>query len=335
MKCIESKPFPKEQSTRLLFAAGFDFFILRRFLSAATEAATDPHSATSLMAGFKTHITTSTVLGVAYGTAGYLLIDPGESSIMLSTSMLAGGLCSVSGMLPDLDSDSGVPVRETTAFAAAVVPMLMMDRFRHFGWSQEMMVFVGGLIYVVIRFGVAEVFKRYTVHRGMWHSIPAAGIVGLLAFLVCSTENMIVRGFLTGAVVLGFLSHLVLDEIWSFEVRQGKLRIKKSFGTALKLWSKSGWGNFSVYAKLAALIFLAVGDPMLMEKYDTYPANLWRLATSQDGVEETLPAPAGLFESLLPKQPAEADSAQQDESADGDREQPANQLVPSPVWIRR
>jgi hypothetical protein len=158
---------------------------------------------------------------------------------------------------------------------------------------------------------------------------------------------MIMRGFLTGAVVLGFLSHLVLDEIWSFEVKQGKVRIKKSFGTALKFWSKNGWANFSVYAKLAALIFLAVGDPMLMDKYGVYPANLWRLATSQDGVKEPLRGPAALFDRLLPKkQPANADAVRENEpkpdepkpddrSAGSDEGQRTNQLVPSPVWLRR
>ena len=66
------------------------------------------------MAGFKTHITTSTVLGIGYGAGAHLLYG-----LPLDTCMLAGGLCSVSGMLPDLDSDSGVPIRESMAFAAA------------------------------------------------------------------------------------------------------------------------------------------------------------------------------------------------------------------------
>jgi len=55
------------------------------------------------MAGFKTHITVSTLTGIAYGAWGY------HSGAPLETCILAGGLCSVSGMLPDLDSDSGRP----------------------------------------------------------------------------------------------------------------------------------------------------------------------------------------------------------------------------------
>lgn len=296
------------------------------------------------MAGFKTHITTSTTLGIIYGTAGCLFYNAPVSSCML-----AGGLCSVSGMLPDLDSDSGVPVREMTAFGAAVVPMLLIDRFRHFGWSQEMMVFVGGVIYVLIRFGVVELFKKYTVHRGMWHSIPAAAVVGLLAYLVCDTEHETMRGFLTGGVVLGFLSHLVLDEFWSLEVRSGKLRVKRSFGTALKLWGRDRWGNISVYAKLIVLIFIVMGDPMLMKNFGSYGDELLRLAEDtapdlfsfpeaeenselEQGSDNPWPAldnsPGGEF----PLWPGRSDQRPQaSEEAAPFAPRPGGQLVPSPV----
>lgn len=213
------------------------------------------------MAGFKMHMTTSTLLGVGYGVAGhYVLGAP------LSTCLVAGGLCSVSGMLPDLDSDSGVPLRETATFAAAVVPMLMLDRFRHLGMDHEQMALAAGLIYVFIRFVVVEIFKRYTVHRGMWHSLPACAIAGLAAYLVCSCEDSRLRMFKAGGVMLGFLSHLVLDEFYSLEFKRGRFRIKRSFGTALKFFSKSGWANTSTYAKLAFMMMLAFGDDTMMER---------------------------------------------------------------------
>lgn len=220
------------------------------------------------MANFKTHIATSTVVGIGYGAAGYAVLgaDP-------SACVLAAGLCSLSGMLPDLDSNSGVPVRETIAFSAAVVPILMIDRFQQFGWSHEMMAVAGGLIYLLVRFGIGELFKRYTVHRGMWHSIPAAFSVGLLAFLICACPDMNMRLFKSGAVMLGFLSHLVLDELWSYEFRRGRIHVKRSAGTALKFWSRRKWANVSTYGKLIFLLALAISDPILMERfgYDVPP----------------------------------------------------------------
>lgn len=213
------------------------------------------------MAGFQTHITVSSVTGVAYGLWGWQCGAPVE------TCILAGGLCSVAGMLPDLDSDSGRPVQEMSCFAAAVIPMLMLDRFQDFGWSHEMMVLAAAAIYAAVRFGVAEVFKRYTVHRGMWHSIPACIACGLIAFLIVAGQDLAPRAFKAGAVSLGFFSHLLIDEIWSLRLRSGRLNIKKSFGTALKFWGGNSYANFSVYAKLAVLGFLAVGDPMLMHHF--------------------------------------------------------------------
>jgi hypothetical protein len=213
------------------------------------------------MAGFQTHIAVSTVTGIGYGVWGFHCGAP------LPTCVLAGGLCSVSGMLPDLDSDSGRPVQEISCFAAAVVPLLMLERFRDFGWSHETMALAGAGLYAVIRFGAAEIFRRYTVHRGMWHSLPACLACGLLAFIVVSGPDLAIRLFKAGAVSLGFLTHLVLDEIWSFQLRSGRLNVKKSFGTALKFFGKDSTANLVMGGLLAVLAFFAVGDPMLMHRY--------------------------------------------------------------------
>jgi len=215
------------------------------------------------MAGFKTHITTSTVLGIGYGGAGFLFGVPDESCL------IAVGLCSISGMLPDLDSDSGVPIRETMAFLAAVVPMLLIDRFRQLHLNPESMVLAGGSIYVLIRFGLAALLKRYTVHRGMFHSIPAAFIFAGLAFMICGCEDFRLRYFKAGAVLLGFMSHLVLDELWSIEWYHGRMRFKKSFGTALKFWGESTWANVSTYAKLLLVLAMILSEPSVMKKLGT------------------------------------------------------------------
>jgi membrane-bound metal-dependent hydrolase YbcI (DUF457 family) len=213
------------------------------------------------MADFKTHMSVSTAAGVLYAVAG------SQSGIPLTTCVLAGGLCSVSGMLPDLDSETGRPLREATTLAAAVVPMLMVDRFQRMHLSHESMVLAAAIVYITIRFVLAEVFRRYTVHRGMWHSLPAAAIVGMVSFLVMSSEDISLRMFKTIAVVLGFISHLVLDEIWSVDFRKGKYQFKTSFGTALKLWGNSSWANYATYFKVAILCVLVYQDHGFMDRF--------------------------------------------------------------------
>jgi membrane-bound metal-dependent hydrolase YbcI (DUF457 family) len=208
------------------------------------------------MAGFKTHITFSSVLGVGYGAAAWWLYDA-----PLPTCVLAGGLCGVSGMLPDIDSDSGVPVRESLAFGAAIIPMMLVARLQHHGWPHESIVLAGAAAYLLIRFGVGALLKKYTVHRGMFHSLPAAAIFGELAFLLSAGEDVRIRYYKAGAVVLGYLSHLLLDELFAFKVKGGRIRLKSSFGTAVKLIGDNWWSNVSTYGKLALLTLLVMQDP--------------------------------------------------------------------------
>src|SRR3569623_1811825 len=141
------------------------------------------------MPGFKIHISASTTLGIAYGAGAAIAYD-----VPLPTCALAATLCSVSGMLPDLDADGGTPLHESVAFAAA-------------------------LVYLFIRFVLCHVLQHFTVHRGIFHSLPVALIFTEIAFLVCTTGDINVRYYKAGGVLLGFMSHLILDEIWSIDLR--------------------------------------------------------------------------------------------------------------------
>ena len=213
------------------------------------------------MAGFKTHITTSCVLGVGYTGAGLAMGIPTESAL------IAGGLCGIGGMLPDIDSDSGIPFRESMGFLAAIVPVLMLDRFHQLGFNYDQIVLATSGLYLFVRFGIARMLAKYTVHRGMFHSLPAAALFAGVVFLLSEAGNLQLRYFRAGGVLLGVMSHLMLDEIYSIEWHRGRWRFKKSFGTAIKLWGKSAWGNISVYGKLAIVVLMILGEPMVMERY--------------------------------------------------------------------
>ncbi len=213
------------------------------------------------MADFKTHIGTSCALGVGYAGLGVY------HGLPIEAALVAGGLCGIGGMLPDIDSDSGIPVRETMGFAAAITPMLLIDRFQQLGFNYEQMVLAAGASYLFVRFGVARLLMRYTVHRGMFHSIPALLIFTGLAFLICGSSDLQLRYFKAGGVALGVFSHLLLDEIWAVDWQGGRWRFKSSFGTALKLWGDSPWANFSAYAKLGVVVVMILSEPAIMERY--------------------------------------------------------------------
>ncbi|MBN2474957.1 MAG: metal-dependent hydrolase [Pirellulales bacterium] len=212
------------------------------------------------MADFKTHLAASSIVGVGYGGAACAL-----GGMPLPSCVLAAGLCGASGMLPDIDSGPGRPLREITSFLAVAVPAMLFGRLQHYGLSQSSIILVGVAVYLTIRFGLAELLRRYTVHRGMFHSFVAAAIFGELTYLLLYDDSHAVRWLIAGGVVLGFLSHLCLDEIYSVQW-DGRPRIKKSFGTALKVFAHGWWPNVSAYAKFAILTYLVVSEPGVVEK---------------------------------------------------------------------
>ena len=64
--------------------------------------------------------------------------------------------------------------------------------------------------------------------------------------------------------------------MYSVEWRFGWVRIKKSFGTALKMYSsKSRWANLSTYVKLALLSYVVFYEPSWMEQYRQERAERW------------------------------------------------------------
>lgn len=221
------------------------------------------------MAGFRQHVAVSTALGVGYGAAAYF-----GFGIDWATCAVAAGLTGFAGMLPDLDSPTGQPVREVLGLTAALVPVLLGDQLRAgvacvyqslFGEPADLTPQAIAVIivasYFAVRFGGAWLLDRLTVHRGMFHSIPAALITAVVAFLLLQGPSPIVRLFLSVGPLLGFLSHLIMDEIWSVKLTGGDVGLKKSSGTAFKLFSSSIPATAMTYTVLLALSYLLLYDP--------------------------------------------------------------------------
>jgi hypothetical protein len=215
------------------------------------------------MAGFRMHVGTSTLLGCGY--AGVLSLGYGVAP---ETAIVSGAMCGFAGMLPDLDSDYGVPLRETMAFAAATIPMMLVARFQSLNLSHDAMALAAVGMYLLVRFGLTKLIRKYTVHRGMFHSVPTMLIFTGLAFLITGASPIEVRCYKAGGVLGGFMSHLILDEIYAVEFKGGRWRLKKSFGTAIKFWGDDAWSNFSTDAKLAIVAMVILGEPSVMQQLE-------------------------------------------------------------------
>jgi membrane-bound metal-dependent hydrolase YbcI (DUF457 family) len=202
------------------------------------------------MAAFKQHVAVSSTLGVAYtATCIYFGTE-------WSLAGLGGMLCALGGMLPDLDSDSGRPVAEIFGITAAVLPMLLIQRLRETGLNREGIILCLAACYLLFRFGAPLILGALTVHRGMFHSIPAALIAAEIVFLAHKTTDVAGSVKLGLGVMIGFLSHLVMDELWSVNLSGITIRLNKSAGSALKLWAPGLGQTLCAYAILAGLSYL-------------------------------------------------------------------------------
>src|SRR5262249_10746056 len=136
--------------------------------------------------------------------------------------------------------------------------------------DRELRLLLAAGVYLMVRFGLSFVVKRLTEHRGMFHSLPAALIAGLATFLAFNNGDPGHTLGLAGGVFLGFLSHLVLDEIYAVDFRGMKVKVNQFAGTAVKCFSKSVPATVTCWLLLLFLSYrVAVTQGYLPEKMPT------------------------------------------------------------------
>ena len=213
------------------------------------------------MADYRTHITVSGCLGVGYGAGAALAC--GFNGVQ---GALAGLLTGIAGMLPDLDSQSGRPVREIFGVTAALAPMAMMPRLYHWGGTSEGALLLAVLLYLVVKYGAGLLLGMTSVHRGMFHSLPALLIAAEVTFLGFPSEDLAVRALMALGVASGFASHLVLDEIYSVEWSGLQIKLKSSAGSAIKFLGTDWTANILTYGLLFTLTYASLLDGHRLQK---------------------------------------------------------------------
>lgn len=208
------------------------------------------------MARFRTHIGLGVVIGVAFVVAGliYSFLASPEAAIWIFLAVLIGSF------LPDLDLDDGIPFRIIFGlFGAGLAGLAFLIFYQGGERDIKLLVFIPLFVFTFVRFIGGYVFQNMTRHRGMFHSVPAAVLAGLIAILLAEhcrafRDEKILIGL---AVSAGYLGHLILDEIFSSVNLSGySIFPKKSFGSALKFYSSSALANFLFYF---LVFFLAAG----------------------------------------------------------------------------
>lgn len=188
------------------------------------------------MANFKTHMIGGAVISSAgaFASFGQGLSDASETQALFVVGVAAS-------LLPDIDADDSKPIRAVFDLAGIVIGFLVAFRFAESLKVVDLLLIWGG-VWLTVRFPVRIVFARFTVHRGIWHTLLMALVLALSATVIASywlhlapTLAWLVGGF----TLLGYVTHLMLDEIASVDLFDR--RVKRSFGTAMKPLSLNAW----------------------------------------------------------------------------------------------
>src|SRR5690554_4101361 len=179
------------------------------------------------MADFRTH------LGVA-AAGGAVAAHGGWQAGLWDAWQALPALVTFGGILPDIDADRSKAIRlifNLLAVPAVVAGALLLQGRLDTGG----LLLACGAIYLAVRHLAGALFSRFTVHRGLWHSLLAAGLCGLVTTalrhrLQSQPDTLACDHGI--ALSLDFVIHLALDELYSVDLTGA--RIKRSFGTALK-----------------------------------------------------------------------------------------------------
>jgi hypothetical protein len=185
------------------------------------------------MANFTTHI--------AYGTvqSGILATLTLAADVVAPENLVTVTLAGVLGsILPDIDLRDSRPGRIMWSGLGIFASFVVLFAFATKYSVVELMVLWLGTL-VAVRYGLHALFHRLSVHRGIWHSLVAGVFMAALTasglyYVLGRHEGVAWLG--AGFLFLGYVQHLLLDEIYSVDVMN--TRIKQSFGTALKLFDR-------------------------------------------------------------------------------------------------
>ena len=207
------------------------------------------------MANFKTHRQGAVMVGIISSIGAYSLglVNPTESLFVW-----AAGFCG--GLAPDLDHDASIPLRFVFRTLSVLVPVIAIQKHPelHSTIGEGIGYFV--LIALAILFPVRWIFGKLTVHRGIFHSVPAIFIYGCLVFLLSGRQRHDIpfQKAMAIASSLGYFAHLLLDEFSSLNFNGHRFKPKRSLGTALDFIKPNKSVTVLAYLLLAGLMTIIV-----------------------------------------------------------------------------
>ena len=186
------------------------------------------------MAKFKVHISYGILCAFLLTSGIYCctrLIRPVQALVIFCLTLMGSAI-------PDVDSDHARPTQILFGILGIACPVLFcplllpLDRLK----MEELFCLMLGA-FLFFQYVLAWIFFRFTKHRGIYHSIPAAIFAGECMILLFQNSLWYHRLFFGAAMTAGYLLHLLLDEIYAVDLFG--MRLKRSAGTALCFGSES------------------------------------------------------------------------------------------------
>jgi membrane-bound metal-dependent hydrolase YbcI (DUF457 family) len=224
------------------------------------------------MGNFIHHLTGSVIAGIACGGgSAYLFHTTPIDSLACAT------LCGIGGLMPDVDSPMSKPTEYVVSISGALAPVFVLQALSVNALTASQILLLSFGAYLGARFLIKQIIKRFTVHRGIIHSIPAAIIWGGLVFLAFRHSPNLVQNLAAASAVLGFITHLLIDEMFSLvDISGGKFTPKASSGTALKFFASSIWVTVATYICVAFVLYLCGVESGMLKPIITFPSLLNR-----------------------------------------------------------
>ena len=176
-------------------------------------------------------------------------------------------LGTIGGLLPDIDSDNSRPLKLLFTTLSTLTALGLYLTYKDQYPVQALFIIACGAFFIV-RFPLLAVFKCLTVHRGVFHSLLSAAFFTLLTVCISHTlfKSATYFAWMSGLFIgFGFIIHLILDELYSVDL--GNVQLKRSFGTAFKLFSlKYLYASFAMFFACTLLYLHAPAFPFKHQK---------------------------------------------------------------------
>lgn len=210
------------------------------------------------MGNFAHHLSGGLIAGAVCGAAAYY-----KASLPLADAAAFGVIACVGSLLPDIDSPQSKPNDMAFGLASVIAPVFAAQSMGFASPSKTILTALA--LYALVKYGLRRLMNHLCVHRGIFHSIPMAIVWAALVYWGFRLAPPLVKNAAAASALAGFVTHLAIDEMFSFVNFEGvRISPKQSFGSAFKFAANSLISTTVAYVVAGLLLYACLRDMRLV-----------------------------------------------------------------------